>query len=576
MPPAVRIPPVPAGRSATRRRPELEFGIVGAFRGQRSVTAAGLSLTTADRSFGASLTGALERGEMHGPIKLELRGAAGQSFGAFAGAGVELRLIGQANDYVAKGLSGGSITVAPEPDLGTTASSEAIAGNTVLYGATAGRLHLVGRAGMRFAIRNSGAEAVVEGIGPHGCEYMTGGTVVVLGPVGANFGAGMTGGRAYLYDPSGRHAAALDDRSVAAVRLGTVLAERPDGQARLIELVRLLEAHRSAGSELADRLLRDADLAATFWLVEPIAAPAPGVDATPETAGVVAPQPDRNPSAAKSSPTSRTRRAYAGSIVGSCRPRREGFRGAAPAVKPASAPGRFPMFQSSDPEFRTIAVRDGQLAPVTCASCGCRLAASGDALRPFQPDRRTRCPWLPDRLRGRAARRHRPTDRRRRLSDPARAELAPGERRRAARARRHRLRPALLRLVQDPVAHAANRHDLRAAGRLDLGAKPRQVGLEPEQVGIGSRPASPPAPAGGAGRCRRRRGRAPRAGGIRSASAPAPSRRRGPRDGPARAPAHPAVSGPPPVPPGPPARSTRRITALIRASSSALPNGLVR
>ena len=246
-------------RSGDRPRPGVPARIrrsSAAFRGQGSVTAAGLRLTTADRSFGASLTGALERGELHGPIRLELRGAAGQSFGAFAGSGIELRLIGQANDYVAKGLSGGSITVAPEPDFGSTAATEAIAGNTVLYGATAGRLHLVGRAGMRFAIRNSGAEAVVEGIGPHGCEYMTGGTVVVLGPVGANFGAGMTGGRAYLYDPTGRHAAALDDRSVVAVRLGAVLADRPDGQARLIELVRLLESHRSAGSELADRLLR--------------------------------------------------------------------------------------------------------------------------------------------------------------------------------------------------------------------------------------------------------------------------------------------------------------------------------
>jgi len=301
---ARRADPAGAGREIGHAPASpLEFGIVGAFRGQRSVTAAGISLSTADRSFGASLTGALERGELHGPIRLELRGAAGQSFGAFAGAGVELRLIGQANDYVAKGLSGGSITVAPEPDLGSTASTEAIAGNTVLYGATAGRLHLVGRAGMRFAIRNSGAEAVVEGIGPHGCEYMTGGTVVVLGPVGANFGAGMTGGRAYLYDPSGRHAAALDERSVAAVRLGTALAERPDGQARLIELVRLLEAQRSAGSELADRLLRGVDLATTFWLVEPIATRAPVADATSDAAEVTFSQPDRNPIAAKSSPT---------------------------------------------------------------------------------------------------------------------------------------------------------------------------------------------------------------------------------------------------------------------------------
>jgi glutamate synthase domain-containing protein 2/glutamate synthase domain-containing protein 1/glutamate synthase domain-containing protein 3 len=298
---ARRADPASAGRELGHAPSSpLEFGIVGAFRGQRSVTAAGISLSTADRSFGAQLTGALERGEMHGPIKLELRGAAGQSFGAFAGPGIELRLIGQANDYVAKGLSGGSVTVAPEPDLGATASTEAIAGNTVLYGATAGRLHLVGRAGMRFAIRNSGAEAVVEGIGPHGCEYMTGGTVVVLGPVGANFGAGMTGGRAYLYDPSGRHAAALDERSVAAVRLGAVLADRPDGQARLIELVKLLEAHRTAGSALAGRLLHDADLATTFWLVEPIAVP-------DSTTDVAVPLPERNLTAAESAPTAAER-----------------------------------------------------------------------------------------------------------------------------------------------------------------------------------------------------------------------------------------------------------------------------
>jgi glutamate synthase domain-containing protein 2/glutamate synthase domain-containing protein 3 len=273
----------------------LEIGIAAAFRGQGSVTAAGLQLTTADRSFGAGLTGALERGDLHGPIRLDLRGAAGQSFGAFAGPGVELRLVGQANDYVGKGLSGGSVTVTPEPDLGAEASTEAIAGNTVLYGATGGRLHLVGRAGMRFAVRNSGAEAVVEGIGPHGCEYMTGGTVVVLGPVGANFGAGMTGGRAYLYDPTGRHTAALDESSVVAVRLASVLADRADGQARVIELIRLLDAQRSAGSALAARILDEADLAARFWLVEPIAVVTP--------TDITAPQPVRNPSVPVSVPT---------------------------------------------------------------------------------------------------------------------------------------------------------------------------------------------------------------------------------------------------------------------------------
>ena len=305
-----RADPTGAGREIGRApASSLEVGIAAAFRGQGSVTATGLRVTTADRSFGAGLTGALERGELRGPIRLDLRGAAGQSFGAFAGPGVELRLVGQANDYVAKGLSGGTITVAPEPDLAVEAAGEAIAGNTVLYGATAGRLHLVGRAGMRFAVRNSGAEAVVEGIGPHGCEYMTGGTVVILGPVGANFGAGMTGGRAYLYDPSGRHTAALDGRSVGAVRLASALADRPDGQARVIELIRLLEAHRGAGSALAGRLLDEADLAARFWLVEPVVVPvaaeAPGVVASSGVARapVTAPQPDRNPIVPVSAPT---------------------------------------------------------------------------------------------------------------------------------------------------------------------------------------------------------------------------------------------------------------------------------
>ena len=260
----------------------LEARVAAAFRDQGPVAASGLRLTTADRSFGAGLTGALERHELRGPIRLELRGAAGQSFGAFAGAGVELTLTGQANDYVGKGLSGGRVTIAPEPDLAANPASEAIAGNTVLYGATAGRLHLVGRAGMRFAVRNSGAEAVVEGIGPHGCEYMTGGTVVVLGPVGANFGAGMTGGRAYLYDPSGRHVAALHGESVTAVRLATATHDRPDGATRVAELVGLLEDHRSAGSALAARLLDEGELGTAFWVVEPVAVTVSALAEVPE------------------------------------------------------------------------------------------------------------------------------------------------------------------------------------------------------------------------------------------------------------------------------------------------------
>jgi glutamate synthase domain-containing protein 3 len=114
----------------------------------------------------------------------------------------------------------------------------------------------------------------VEGLGQHGCEYMTGGIVVVLGPIGANFGAGMTGGRAYLLDPDGRHVAALDARSVEATRLSAVALDREDGAARVAEFRQLVEAQRDAGSELAARLLAERhELESDIWLVEPIAAP---------------------------------------------------------------------------------------------------------------------------------------------------------------------------------------------------------------------------------------------------------------------------------------------------------------
>jgi glutamate synthase domain-containing protein 2/glutamate synthase domain-containing protein 1/glutamate synthase domain-containing protein 3 len=288
--------PADAARRADPARPArtqrhapaspLEVRIATAFRDQGPVAASGLRLTTADRSFGAALTGAVERGELRGPVRLELRGAAGQSFGAFASTSVDLTLVGQANDYVAKGLSGGRVVVRPEPDLAAIAGGEAIAGNAVLYGATSGRLHLVGRAGMRFAVRNSGADAVVEGIGAHGCEYMTGGVVVVLGPVGANFGAGMTGGLAYLYDPNGRHVAALHHDSVAATRLSEALRERDDGTDRFDELFALLQDHASAGSELAGRLIHSDRLAADTWLVEPVARPIAAADRGPVLASV--------------------------------------------------------------------------------------------------------------------------------------------------------------------------------------------------------------------------------------------------------------------------------------------------
>jgi glutamate synthase (NADPH/NADH) large chain len=136
-------------------------------------------------------------------LTVKLTGSAGQSLGAFAAPGLKIEVSGDANDYVGKGLSGGTVVVRPPMASPLVASENTIVGNTVLYGATDGYLFAAGRAGERFAVRNSGAKVVVEGCGSNGCEYMTGGMAVILGPIGANFGAGMTGGMAFLYDPEG-------------------------------------------------------------------------------------------------------------------------------------------------------------------------------------------------------------------------------------------------------------------------------------------------------------------------------------------------------------------------------------
>ena len=159
-------------------------------------------IRNSDRSVGARLSGQLVRQRALGSLPLssitrEYCGAAGQSFGAFLAEGVTLKLHGEANDYVGKGLSGGTIVIAAGP--AASRRGDVLAGNTLLYGATSGRLFISGRAGERFAIRNSGALAVVEGIGQHGCEYMTGGVILVIGPLGLNFGSGMTGGLAYVF-----------------------------------------------------------------------------------------------------------------------------------------------------------------------------------------------------------------------------------------------------------------------------------------------------------------------------------------------------------------------------------------
>jgi len=147
-------------------------------------------------------------------LTVKLTGSAGQSLGAFAAPGLKLEVSGDANDYVGKGLSGGTIVVRPPMASPVVACENTIIGNTVLYGATDGYLFAAGRAGERFAVRNSGAKVVIEGCGSNGCEYMTGGVAVILGEIGANFAAGMTGGMAYLYDPDGAAGALMNRETI--------------------------------------------------------------------------------------------------------------------------------------------------------------------------------------------------------------------------------------------------------------------------------------------------------------------------------------------------------------------------
>ncbi|MDG1750378.1 MAG: glutamate synthase-related protein, partial [Thalassotalea sp.] len=163
------------------------------------------SIQNTDRSVGASLSGEIAR--QHGdqgmaatPVKIYLTGTAGQSFGVWNAGGLEMTLIGDANDYVGKGMTGGKLTVKPPKGVDYASEKTMIMGNTCLYGATGGKLFGCGRAGERFAVRNSGCHAVIEGTGDHACEYMTGGIVTIIGQVGVNFGAGMTGGFAYVLD----------------------------------------------------------------------------------------------------------------------------------------------------------------------------------------------------------------------------------------------------------------------------------------------------------------------------------------------------------------------------------------
>ncbi len=220
-----------------------------------------------NRSVGAMLSGAITKVHPEGlpddSIRIQLEGTGGQSFGAFLAKGVTLYLIGDANDYTGKGLSGGRIVVRPSIDFRGVATDNIIIGNTALYGATTGEAFFSGVAGERFAVRLSGATAVVEGTGDHGCEYMTGGTVLVLGRTGRNFAAGMSGGIAYVYDEDGQFASRCNTSMVSLERIGTAAEQKAGAKTRLHKdqadetlLRKLLEEHnRWTGSKRARELL---------------------------------------------------------------------------------------------------------------------------------------------------------------------------------------------------------------------------------------------------------------------------------------------------------------------------------
>ena len=268
---------VPAEASARKKSIDIEhpgptldermLEIVGpALEEDRAVTLHEV-IRTPDRTVGARIAGmiALKQGPnplSPGRVTLQFSGSAGQSFGAFATHGMRLILEGEANDYVGKGMMGGEISIRPMRDAQFT-TPQVIAGNTILYGATGGEVYLAGKAGERFGVRNSGATAVVEGVGDHGCEYMTGGVVAVLGHTGRNFGAGMTNGGAYVVDDEGSFEIRTNSDSV--------LIERFEDAEDAAEFRALIERHvEMTGSQRGKQLLANWESTlATTWKVIP-------------------------------------------------------------------------------------------------------------------------------------------------------------------------------------------------------------------------------------------------------------------------------------------------------------------
>jgi glutamate synthase (NADPH/NADH) large chain len=220
---------------------------------QRKKTNVELPIVNTNRTVGAMLSHEVVKkwgadGLPYDTVRFKFTGTAGQSFGAFLAKGITLELEGDCNDYVGKGLSGGRLIVYPPRESTFVPEDNVIIGNVALYGATSGRAFFRGRSAERFCVRNSGAKAVIEGVGDHGCEYMTGGRAVILGPTGLNFAAGMSGGIAYVWDK------AKDFETKC--NLGTVDLEAVEEDEDIVELREMLELHKQyTGSTVAARIL---------------------------------------------------------------------------------------------------------------------------------------------------------------------------------------------------------------------------------------------------------------------------------------------------------------------------------
>ena len=245
---------------------------------------ADLDITNADRAVGARIAGKLalrarSRRLTPGAVTVRYRGTAGQAFGAFCVEGMSMRLEGEANDHVGKGMSGGAIVLVPRRSLPRPQRDDVLAGNAVLYGATGGQFFAAGRVGERFAVRNSGAVAVVEGTGDHACEYMTDGMVAILGSTGRNFGAGMSGGIAYVFDPHDDFQGRCNTEMVVAARSLSLT------NAGLLR--QMLEQHRDAtGSARAAEILEHWEtFLRDFWRISPKEPPAVSALPLPGPAG---------------------------------------------------------------------------------------------------------------------------------------------------------------------------------------------------------------------------------------------------------------------------------------------------